>query len=363
MIPQLAAAPVAGPAQAGLAQGSAASGDADSPSPLALVFGDLLEVMAAGGELPPPATAQPGAAAEPDAEASDAVSASILALLSSIDAAAEPMPVQVDEAQGDPLDGLWWLLSEGRLPANGTRAAAASLAESRGGPPTVLAGGTESRLAGTESVLPAVAGSSTPSPPTSALPQGVLDALHSLAPSGQQPAAAETGNSNTLAALMQASAPDRQLETTAGRLPTSSPLPPQDLRATLSQTLEQVAWMSREGVHQARLQLEPAHLGRVDIWLDLEGGEARLHLGSQQPQVREALEAVLPRLRDALAEHGMSLADASVSHSGREQSSADAGHGESTGAAAGVAEDADAHDRDDTRLHSVHQSGMLDTYA
>ena len=140
-------------------------------------------------------------------------------------------------------------------------------------------------------------------------------------------------------------------------------MPPRDVHATVSQTLEQVAWMSREGVHQARLQLDPPHLGRVDVWLDLEGGDAKLHLGAQQSQVREALEAVLPRLRDALAQQGMDLTDASVSDSGQDQPSADAGHGDAAGSSTEFTEDAAANDRDDTRLHSLQQSGIVDAYA
>lgn len=218
----------------------------------------------------------------------------------------------------------------------------------------------ESRLTGSESVIAAVASSPATS---SVIPPGSIDALQSLATTGQPPAGADAQGGSALAAGLQASASDRPLDVAAGRLPQPAPLPPQEFRAAVSQTLEQVAWMSREGVHQARLQLEPAHLGRVDIWLDLEAGEARLHLGAQQAHVREALEAVLPRLRDALAEQGMTLTDASVSHSGRDDASGESGRGDHAGSSAGFGEGVVAADQADSPLHDMSASGLLDIYA
>ncbi|MFN2329068.1 MAG: flagellar hook-length control protein FliK [Chromatocurvus sp.] len=383
MIPQLVATPVAGPA-AKLAAGEPSNLDSDS-SPLASIFGDLLSAMTSADAAPQglsEALSQELAqeltqelaqdlsgldVAIPQEEgAPEALSASILELLASLEPdGALALQLRPGEGASDPINDIQQWLLQNRPATDGVVTDAELLAEDAARLPPALAAGVESRLAGSEPVMLASAsaignsalGANTAPPP------GLLDALQSLATAGQQPAGTDAQGSSTLAAALQASAPERQLEITAGRLPQPGPLPPQELRATVSQTLEQVAWMSREGVHQARLQLEPAHLGRVDIWLDLEGSEARLHLGAQQAQVREALEAVLPRLREALAEHGMSLTDASVSHSGRDDASGESGRGDAAGASTAFADDAATSEQADSGLPGMSDSGLLDIYA
>ena len=94
-----------------------------------------------------------------------------------------------------------------------------------------------------------------------------------------------------------------------------------ELRAAAEQAMERVVWMAarKQGSSQARLQLHPAHLGKLDIRLDVQGREASLHLGVHSAPVREALEAMLPRLREQLEQQGLQLGDASVSDSGPEE--------------------------------------------
>jgi len=341
------------------------SAAAAEPAPLALVFGELLTAMNAGESaseslpgLDPVAAAE--AASLGQESAPEALSAAIFTLLASLDLdlAATPDPLQQAEGLNASSNDLQtWLLQQG-LPASDAVTVAEWLTEEAAQLPPALIAALDSRLAGFEA-----AGLASASAPAAGGQAGLLDALQNLATAGQQPPGTDAQGSSTLAAGLQAAAPERPLDVAPGRLPQSAALPPQAFHATVSQTLEQVAWMSREGVHQARLQLEPAQLGRVDIWLDLEGGEARLHLGAQQAQVREALEAVLPRLRDALAEQGMTLTDASVSHSGRDDASGESGRGDRAGSSAGLAEDAVATDQSDSPLHDMSASGLLDIYA
>ncbi|PLW83970.1 hypothetical protein CWI75_01045 [Kineobactrum sediminis] len=139
------------------------------------------------------------------------------------------------------------------------------------------------------------------------------------------------------------------------------PLPAADAQAAFEQTLDRVAWMAREGLQQARLQLQPAHLGRIDIVLDMEGTEARLHMASQQPLVRDALEALLPRLRDALAEQGIQLADASVADSGRQTAEHDSSRDSGTIASADTA-DAAASEGLELQSAKMQSVGLLDLY-
>lgn len=194
-----------------------------------------------------------------------------------------------------------------------------------------------------------------------ALPAAIGETLRGLnVPSGQT-SAGEVGG--TVAGLVQAGGNERALDTLAPRMPHTPAQQPREAQAAVAQTLERVAWMSREGLHQAKLQLDPAHLGRVDILLDLEGGDARLQFSAQQPQVKEALEAVLPRLREALAEQGMNLTDASVSYSGQEASSDNPEQDSDRHVTSNRVEDLVASEHEDVRQSVIPSLSGLDLYA
>ena len=103
-----------------------------------------------------------------------------------------------------------------------------------------------------------------------------------------------------------------------------SPLPAGELpaiqRQAAAQTLDRIVVMSRTGIDHARLQLNPPELGRVDIRLDLDGNDTRLQLTVQNGTARESMEAMLPKLREALQQQGLGLLDASVSEHSDERS-------------------------------------------
>ncbi|HET8807824.1 MAG TPA: flagellar hook-length control protein FliK, partial [Methylophaga sp.] len=84
-----------------------------------------------------------------------------------------------------------------------------------------------------------------------------------------------------------------------------------------------VVWMAREGVQQAELRLNPAHLGSVDVRLNINNDQASVTFLAQNAATREALEQAMPRLRESLAENGLSLTHSEVGqqdHSGQQAS-------------------------------------------
>ena len=81
--------------------------------------------------------------------------------------------------------------------------------------------------------------------------------------------------------------------------------------------------MMSAGISQAQMELNPAELGRMDILLSSEGDSTKLSFVVQNAMAKEALDLQLPRLREALAEQGISLEDTSV----KDQSQQDAGAG------------------------------------
>ena len=90
---------------------------------------------------------------------------------------------------------------------------------------------------------------------------------------------------------------------------TTPPMP--TARTAAMQTLDRVVMMRRAGIDQARIQLNPPELGRVDIRLEMDGSDTRVQFLVQNAGVRESMEALLPKLRDALQQQGFDLADAS----------------------------------------------------
>lgn len=86
----------------------------------------------------------------------------------------------------------------------------------------------------------------------------------------------------------------------------------------------QVTWLAENGSSRAELILTPPHLGRIEISLQIGGDLSTAQFVSASPQVREALEQAMPRLREMLAEGGISLGDTNVSG---EQRSGEQGQG------------------------------------
>ena len=77
---------------------------------------------------------------------------------------------------------------------------------------------------------------------------------------------------------------------------------------------QQVMLLSnRHGEQNAQLRLHPQELGMLHVNLKIENGLAQLHFASAHSQVRTMLEAMMPGLRNALAEGGIALGQSSVS--------------------------------------------------
>ncbi|HSH47095.1 MAG TPA: flagellar hook-length control protein FliK, partial [Halomonas sp.] len=63
---------------------------------------------------------------------------------------------------------------------------------------------------------------------------------------------------------------------------------------------------------RVELQLHPAELGPLSVSLKLGDQGAQAQLLSAHAQVRQALEQAIPQLREALAEQGIQLGEATV---------------------------------------------------
>jgi flagellar hook-length control protein FliK len=84
---------------------------------------------------------------------------------------------------------------------------------------------------------------------------------------------------------------------------------------------QKLTWMVGNNRQQADLVLTPPQLGRVEVSLTMNGDQATAIFTSPNPAVREALEASLQRLREVLADAGVSLGQTQVGSESPNQSS------------------------------------------
>ncbi len=76
---------------------------------------------------------------------------------------------------------------------------------------------------------------------------------------------------------------------------------------------QKVVWMVAGAQQSASLTLNPPDLGPLQVVLNVSNGQADASFYAAQPEVRQALEAALPKLRDMMNEAGVALGQASVS--------------------------------------------------
>jgi len=86
---------------------------------------------------------------------------------------------------------------------------------------------------------------------------------------------------------------------------------------------EQVSMMVKGGFQQADIKLNPAHLGPLEVKLNVSDDKANISFVTQHVPVKEAIDSAMPRLRDMLEEQGLSLADVDVSTQSEQQQAND----------------------------------------
>ncbi|MCC7702129.1 flagellar hook-length control protein FliK [Janthinobacterium sp. GW460P] len=106
---------------------------------------------------------------------------------------------------------------------------------------------------------------------------------------------------------------------------------------------QKVVWMAAGGDQSATLTLNPPDLGPVQVVLTVTNDQADAAFMSAQPEVRQALEAAMPRLREMMSEAGIAFGSATVSagtpeqqnHGERAASGERRGNGQGGGASGG----------------------------
>ena len=127
---------------------------------------------------------------------------------------------------------------------------------------------------------------------------------------------------------------------------------------------ERIQWMVGQQLQQAEIRLDPPELGSLDVKVTVNKEHATVHFVTHNPQVRDALEAATPRLREMFAESGLNLGDVNVSQeSFQQQAAQDGGEGAATPDDRAHADESLAEVANVTNTPVRRGQGLLDAYA
>ncbi len=122
----------------------------------------------------------------------------------------------------------------------------------------------------------------------------------------------------------------------------------------------QVLWMSKQGINQADIHLNPAELGPITVRLQQNGQETSVQFVVAHPATKEQLEQALPRLRDVFQHGGLQLINVDI-QDGRKQPQHDQSH--ATASARGVTTNHSAVAASLAAPLTTQPEGLVDFYA
>lgn len=130
---------------------------------------------------------------------------------------------------------------------------------------------------------------------------------------------------------------------------------------------QKVVWMVAGKEQSASLTLNPPDMGPMQVVLSVTNDQATVTFSAHQPEVRQALEDAMPKLRDMLGESGIALGNASVNDgSARQQAEAqarEAGRGRGNGRDGGQGGGAVETQVTTVPRRGSSAQGMVDTFA
>lgn len=68
-----------------------------------------------------------------------------------------------------------------------------------------------------------------------------------------------------------------------------------------------IAWMAEQRIGHAEIRLNPEHVGPIEVRVQVDGNRVDAEFHSNHVEVRQAIEASVPRLREMLGQHGLQL--------------------------------------------------------
>lgn len=127
---------------------------------------------------------------------------------------------------------------------------------------------------------------------------------------------------------------------------------------------QRVVWMATRQQQVAEMHLNPPNLGPLEVRLTISNDQASAQFVSHHPAVREAIEAALPRLREMLAESGITLGNVQVGSESFAQSRAfDQGDASSSGQGSSLSAQVPEPLHVSAGLLVMPREGRVDTFA
>lgn len=120
-----------------------------------------------------------------------------------------------------------------------------------------------------------------------------------------------------------------------------------------------LSWLAERRIGHAQIRIAPPELGAVDVRLQVDGDQVKIDFSSPHPEVRAAIEASLPRLREQFDAQGMTLVQAGVGQHAAQREGDDAARSGSRPGEDGELADDAAQAQAGTRS----QRGLLDEFA
>lgn len=145
----------------------------------------------------------------------------------------------------------------------------------------------------------------------------------------------------------------------------SNTLAPSVGTSAWSQALgDKVVWMAAGAQQTASLTLNPPNMGPLQIVLNITNDQATASFFSAQPEVRQALEAAFPKLREMMNEAGIQLGQATVGAENPHQNNPSDRQAQRTGTPFNVTDDGVAIGQISPHAVIPHSGrGLVDTFA
>ena len=125
---------------------------------------------------------------------------------------------------------------------------------------------------------------------------------------------------------------------------------------------DRVQWMIGNNIQTAEIRLDPPELGSLEVKIQVNKDQTTVMFSAPSQQVRDVLEAAVPRLREMMSDMGLSLGDVGVSQESFKQSQETHEQNDSVTAGQGE-EDIDNMTMVDNVVVKKSSSGILDMYA
>lgn len=125
---------------------------------------------------------------------------------------------------------------------------------------------------------------------------------------------------------------------------------------------QKMVWMVSGAQQSASLTLNPPDLGPLQVVLNVSNAQATANFIAAQPEVRQALEAAMPRLREMLGDAGIQLGQSSVS-AGTPQQHGGFGDQRQGSGSTGRVDDAGAMPVRASQASATVRHGLVDTFA